>query len=1131
MAELTPEQARAVEADAPRVFVSAGAGTGKTRLLVARYMRAVLQDGSFPAELPTVTFTRKAAAELRNRIRLGLLAAGRTEIAWSLDTAPIGTIHSLCSALLRSDPMAAGVDPGFTVLEDEQSAILRSHAFELAWRATVEGVRPGEIDLVGRLQSSLRQEIPPLYVGLRGLGCDRPRFTPTAPPDLIEAKQRLGSVLSRLLDELRSLELAGAAADNADRARECLEWLPGVRPGWEDLDAVDRFRPLLTVGKATKELFSACRDELTAFRQVLGAHTLIPLAEFADRLLVRFDAEYRVLKAARGALDFNDLELRALDMVTRGARPFGDRCRLMVDEFQDTNALQVALLEALDPASFLTVGDVHQSIYAFRGADVEVFVRQEQVCRAESGDTSLVTSLRDNFRSRGAVLDVVNRIFAQDPLFGSAYAPLEARRIGDAPRGEADEAQNEDRRGLLAPAVEIIAVDRRQAGAGDATDTEAFAVADRISRLLNDEGWRPRDVVILSHTLNGVHAYEDALAERDIPAYVVHGKGYFRREELFDVLSLLRSLVNPYDDLSLVTALRSPLGSVGDDVLLLLRMQSESMGGVSLWEALQQGDVAGADSDDAARLRLFTARIASLRRRVGSHGLSSLLAESVEAFDYDLVLLQAPDGRRRFGNVRKLMRLADEFEALEGPDLAGFIKHLDLRRDLTADREGNAALLAEDDDVVRMMTIHQAKGLEFPVVVLTGMGRSPRRSRSDLSFGRDGGVAVSIARDDDTNLGGRIALGPAEEILDARALMEREESVRLYYVAMTRAEERLVLVGLNKPADTGTLLAQVLGALGVAVGEPQDGEVLRPQADLDLVVYRRSPSPEVPGVVAQEAWAAAPAAPPPLAEGLRRAGVQRISFSALAHYDRCPRGYYLERVLGLHRVPGRDPGGLEHVVDQDFEHGREPGGIPVGLLVHAALESLALGSEPSPEVLQGVLRAAASRSADVPGGDVLGGPEHLDRAAALVRAFWRSPLAQDPTRSLARTEVPFVFSRKDVLVTGALDLLYAGPDRWWAVDYKSNRLAGRTVEEAAREYERQADLYALACLLGGAPRVTLSFLFLERPEEPVSRVFETTDRARLELALDTALEGIQAGRFPRREQECAACSLSEVCMV
>ena len=512
-------------------------------------------------------------------------------------------------------------------------------------------------------------------------------------------------------------------------------------------------------------------------------------------------------KTALGLLDFNDVEIRALELMDSGVHPYADAARLMVDEFQDTNGLQCRLIEKLGVATVLTVGDLYQSIYGFRGADIEVFRNHERTVRAGAAGEVFHTRLSLNFRSRGAVLDVINRVVGHPGLFGEGFTDLVAARARDEAR-----AGLPDERGALSPAVELVVLGRGAPSGEDATwqENEARVVADLVSGLVREQGWRPRDVVVLLRALTQVHELEEALVAQGLPSYVVQGRGYYDREELGDLFALLRCLVNPHDDVSLVTALRSPLGAVRDDILYLLRIQSDRLGGTSLWEAMREHELEGAESADAERLRLFRERIETLRVRLGAPGLSELIDASVTAFSYDLVLLQAPDGPRRYANVRKLMLLADEFEALEGPDLAGFVRYLSGRRDLTASREGNAALLAEDDDVVRVMTIHQAKGLEFPVVVIAGMGGSGRTDRPMFPLDRSDRVSLRIPGPSDKRFGEPLVLGPVDDIVQSLDIAHREEEKRLYYVAMTRAMERLLLGRLaerernrGRPLDAG----------------------------------------------------------------------------------------------------------------------------------------------------------------------------------------------------------------------------------------------------------------------------------------------------------------------------------------
>ncbi len=308
-----------------------------------------------------------------------------------------------------------------------------------------------------------------------------------------------------------------------------------------------------------------------------------------NRLLARFHERYEGLKRQRGVLDFADLELRThalLAGVRSECRPvFGERSRVMIDEFQDTNELQCSILESLGSAGVLMVGDERQSIYRFRGADVKVFTRRLDGVMSpgttadEREDACRLHTLDINYRSRAEVLAFINHLFAQEDFFGPDFVALQcgAAQRDDTSAGAAcGNPPEPSAEGVTEHSVvEVLAVER---GEGEGTSgpkpliqqAEAQASAWAVERLLRDEGWEPRDLVILSPALTYAELYRDALRARNIPAYVVRGKGYYSREEIADVRCLLQVLVNPHDDLALVTVLRSPLVGLSDDALYLL---------------------------------------------------------------------------------------------------------------------------------------------------------------------------------------------------------------------------------------------------------------------------------------------------------------------------------------------------------------------------------------------------------------------------------------------------------------------------------------------------------------------------------------------------------------------------------
>jgi ATP-dependent helicase/nuclease subunit A len=1132
--ELTPQQRAILECEADEVFVTAAAGSGKTALLVEKYLRALLDERAPMERIVTVTFTRKAAAEMRERIRGRLLALGITDLAWAVDDAPIGTIHSLCTRLLRARVVEAGVDPVFRVLDEEQARILSFEAMEAAWNGLVATASTGELEMLSRHRHALRSDIPKAWNHLRQAGVAVPSLGPPDPGDLEADRSVFAGALAEFSAQVdHGAGLKGRAEANWERLVRCEQWLPGARPEWDDIERAGDFSPNLNCG-ALKPVFLAFKEELLRFRGSLGRHYLARLQVLADRLMAGYDREYAESKSALGALDFSDLEIEA-DRLLNGRSGGSDSAdHVLVDEFQDTNTLQCRILDNLGARRKLTVGDRYQSIYRFRGAEVEVFDERQVDVERRAGvvppgsdsPASAVHSLTVNFRSTEPLLRTFNRIFGHEEWWGDRFPAL------SHPDSESIPAEPE-----LRPSVEVIVVDPDLQVEEECTDDqgieasvpakrspgpEALAVADRVVGLLT-EGRRKREIVVLIRAFTHVDEFEEALRARGIDTYVVQGRGFFRSEEIADVLELLNVLVNPHDDRSLFSVLRSPLMGLPDDVAYLLRVAADEKGGRFLWDAIRGGAPADMSPQYAEPLARFEASVSRLRSRLGAPGLASLIEAAVEEFDYDLVVLRAAHGRRRLANLRKLMRLAEEFEAVEGPDLAGFVRHIRHREDIGGERESSAPTLAEEEDVVRIMTIHKAKGLEFPVVIIPGMGSSgPASDRASIRATKGGTtLRATVGRD-------AVTLGPYDSVKEMDRQQAIEEEKRLYYVGCTRAEELLILFGAAKegctPADQ-TPLSRVLRALGdpdVSPGaEPAPVADLAGAATVKAVRSSAGDAPDPDGSPPREDEQACPA---PGLLHLPRIGtpVTRVSFSAIEQYAECPRRYYLERVLGF------DPdlfGSLE--ANGPPDGGGSDGGAvgrAVGTIVHGILEKVGLGEPPPPSDL----RQKVEESASALGYDL--GSEHLERAATLVSAYWESPVprwvaAGDRT---AR-EQAFLFAHRSLTVSGVLDLLVETGREWTVVDFKTNRLEDRTLEAAAAHYSLQSRLYGLAGLLFGAERVRVAFLFLERPESPVVATYRQEDMPILRAALDESLEGLLIGDFSSKGEYCRQCVMQGLC--
>jgi ATP-dependent helicase/nuclease subunit A len=1088
MTRFTDEQADAVARRSEPLLLSAAAGSGKTSVLVERFVAAVREDAIAPGKILAITFTERAAGELRSRVRARLLELGDREAARDTEAAFVGTFHGFCARVLRAHPLAAGLDPEFTIIDEGPAGRLREDAFKQALREFLVGERAAAVDLlaaygVDRVNAMVEQ----VYRELRSRGQRLPRLPAPAP---------------------------SAAAENTD------------------VDA---------------EAALACA--------------------LLDELLRGYGVAYEQLKHRRGAVDFDDLELLTGELLAarEGVRAaWSDRFELlMVDEFQDTNARQLAILRALDRGNLFTVGDELQSIYGFRHADVSLF-RERRAQLAAQGASLLLTR---NFRSSEPLLDVINAVFVER---FAGYTPLVAGRV-DAGVADADEPADAKARDG-GPQVELLLTSTRgweqheelaesiAAGLPHAQlwrQAEARLLAQRVAELVDAGHARAGEVVVLLRASGDLEVFERALQLCGLRTLAAVG-AFWGHQQIGDLIAYLRTVANPLDEEAVYAALASPLAGCSRDCLALLADGAHDQR-KGVWETALQalgGDgqrALGLAPADHAALSDFAARVQAERAGAARHSLSELIERAIGASGYREHVLSLDWGERRLANVHKLLRLARRFEASEGRDLRAFLDHVAYLTDAVK-VEPDAPVEGVEPDAVRLMTIHAAKGLEFPVVCLADLGRQPNTQTPDLLV--DGGrVGLRLMRLD----GARST--PAldyEELCRERREREAEEEDRILYVAMTRARERLLLSGAvdferwprSRQAPSaiswlGPALAADLPAL-VAAGEAAVHDLPIGPAGLVSVRCQLSSPASVGSVLRPERLARTVGAHVPAADngdgsdgGERRqehgaslaatdalGGEQlsllidgappstpapapattpelsTLSYTSLSELERCGYRYYLERVLGLaeDRSAARaDP------VHRGLEARAR------GTLIHRLLERLDFAGEDAP---------TAARVTEVARqlGLRLGGGEREEIAALIAAALQAEPARRAARARTLLREYPFAFSLApgQPLISGVIDLLAQEHDDCMLVlDYKSDRVGARIDLHALveREYAIQRLLYALAVLRGGAQRVEIVHWFLERPHEPVSARFGAGERAELEQQLLAHVASARARGF------------------
>src|SRR5215210_7749483 len=1096
---LNDEQRAAVEAEG-RVFVSAGAGTGKTAVLVERFVRAVCDGGIDVESILVITYTRKAAAELRGRIRSELRRGGRPDLGRELDGAWIATIHGFCNRLLKAYPFEAGLDPRFRELDDAQASVLAGEAFDRALAEFCATEEPDRLQLLATYGTrALRRMLTGIYETLRSAG--RPLVLELGDrPPLEERVGVLREAARCLADDRDATELQRA---NASQIVELLD--ADLRP--------DRLLDL-SAHRARGERAATYEEARRALEQTALDEVAMRDRDLLQHLLDGFAARYAEAKQREGALDFEDLQLAARDLLHEHPE-IREREHLrfrtiMVDEFQDTNRLQCELIDLVvdgpgRPDVFF-VGDEFQSIYGFRHADVDVFRER----RALEGGALALTR---NYRSRPEVLAAVNHLFGDE--FGDEFQPLAAS--GDFPDP------------VFGHPVELLVTDKGSfAGTGTHwRRAEAERIARRVRELVDAGDAAPGEVVLLFAAGTDAEWYEEELRRVDLPTYRATGRGYFGQQQVVDLLSYLRLLHNRYDDQALLAVLASPFVGISNDALVLIRRAASKR---PLFTGIEKAPPPELDERDARLVRAFRQRYDRLVAQLPRLSLERLCERIVSEHDYDLAVLAQWDGRRRYANLRKLARLARSYEELRGPDIDGFVRFV---RDQEAVGAKELEAVAEEEgaDAVRLLTIHAAKGLEFKVVVVADAGRDrPPTGGDEILALSDGRFGFRVA---DPLTSKRRGAFDYEAVRAAREAEERAERLRLYYVAMTRAIDRLIVSGAidrDSAADASTPLGWVLARLDCAAelaragGEPLELE----RADARVVVRLHRPD-AVPveteqmdgeGQLALFDHTAAPP-PAPSAPTLPPLGalpepplhhVRRLSFTALSLFETCGYRYYAERVVGMRGGESESPGevGLS--------------GTAIGSAVHGELELVDLDAPAVPEGLEERVRASYPTVT----------VDELERIRTLVGAYCASALAMRVAglEGVAK-EQHFTFEHDGVLLHGFLDVHHRAGEEALVVDYKSNALGDESpVEIVERSYALQRLVYALACFRAGAGRVEVVYQFLERADAPVASVFERGEIAQLEAGVSAAIERLRAGDFRPRPSEfgCAGCpALDVVC--
>ena len=901
LSTLMPQQLQIVKTLDRPLFVSAGAGSGKTFTLTRRIVYALSpESGPFVEHLDQVlaiTFTKDAAAEIRDRVRRALIDEGMDEEALTVDDAWISTIHGMCSRILRAHALELGIDPEFTVLTDADELMDQAVEHVLA-RATAPDAAP---ELAASLKSlyawyPMAGEGGPFGAGttIKGLVRELLELSSQLPGGMDDVHVARGQAdTSALADAYRAA--LGASKAATEKAQVALDAIDEFEASGKTMADAARLMMSCTMPRASKafpkeqvELLKA--EAADAFINIVlacGGPALDALVGLARSV----EIEYRALKADQSALDNNDL----LRMAYEALRDYpairaayeGRFKMVMIDEFQDTDQMQVDLIRYLTGAgerALCTVGDAQQSIYRFRGAEVEVFRRQERKVGASgtveaatgAGAASTVPTgelvkLVRNFRSHDEVLRYVARVFDGDN--------------GGLMQGFLDLEASDGRKDTL-----VAKASRRQAlfvaggSTQDRTQAKARAIAERF-RALSDAGQPQGGMVLLLGRMTNADVYAQAFRDQGLDCVIAGGSVFAQAAEVQTVRALVCALANPADTAQgLMPLLASPMFALGAQEFLALATKLDEQTGETSRRNIDAGIMSDSDVPGLQDLPLVTRAREVLRyalRRVGRDSFAAIAHDVVNASGWFVRLAQrGPEGKAIAANVLKALDAVAEAEAEFGNSPRSIALVFDR---FLAGKEAPGALNEEGDGAVRIMTVHASKGLEYPVVAVAECF-GVRKSSGAAQMGRvEGGAQVvalparfdgvkladgTFVKGDDVKKqfehafkGKGASLWLSPELMDdvcatgspAEAFvrlrnddlqLSLEERARLLYVAMTRARE-LVILAMDAGVSRGKVTAPTFDAETDLTYDvlrrilPTDGLDM-PQLDADRLVFDNS---------------------------------------------------------------------------------------------------------------------------------------------------------------------------------------------------------------------------------------------------------------------------------------------------
>ncbi len=1209
--KLTDSQKKCIEITDRDLCVVAGPGSGKTHVLVERFANLVIKHKVPINEILTLTFTEKAANEMKERAARSFEEKGMEKERQAIESAYLSTIHGFCSRLLRENAIEAGIDPQFRVMDELKAGRMKEQTLDDTFRKRTDektletflnSIFWKQTDPKKSRLKSFKENLIQLHEKIRNacVPISENVNTDDLTQDIVNTCKIVESLINKIIAICSDKSLTPKTREKIDYVLE--KWsasdlqnnIEGLLRGKEKssqkegftLSLLNKVKAIqnsitLQVSKEVKGPLGNLRDKLNnligLLVEVYSTSIKIVLRDF----LVNFDTAYLERKKAEGLIDFTDLEVETIKLLENSEHIASEIKRkfryILVDEFQDISMLQKTLIDLIrSKDNLFVVGDAKQSIYGFRNADVEIF----QNIQKDSERESLV-SLNENFRSRPQILDFINYVF--NTLWSCRPASLEEDDI------ERTAPATDDTQQLKAgaefsdkpfPSVEIIVAEGKDKT--EARKWESMEIAKRIRDIVDNGEIRItnkrelernisyRDFAILFRSTTDIKLYEHSLLHFNVPYYVVSGRGFFNTTEITDLINLLKVIESPLDEINLSAVLKSPFVGIDDDVLYWMtdyihNNNEKKFLCQALDEVCSIKEIEAHSKNMIIQFTQFLKEVQRIKPRTSLWGLISFILKKTE---FQSKMLLFSNGKKRYANLLKLIELCknqEEFEPLTLKDFIEIVENYKFREI----RESEAPVESEEDDVVKLITTHSAKGLEFPVVIVADTDRSNTRPPEYFVFSKNHGISFKIL-----NPSTNEAEVPRsyERIIQETKDKELQESKRLLFVAITRAQEHLIISGgINKTramgdSDKGNWYNYISSSLCLDSNPEDNPEIIKlddnkhGQNSSGIVEIKHTRVKEENKPSGQngsgktkrfntiklltqhkkEIETGNNIKTPLPSKEIVKTGEDILStithnveidnshyvysVTEILKFHFCPQLYYFNSILGLQGMseqmqtePNYDEGEDGNRLKDDEIPGHEMGNI-----VHRVFKKY---NYPEGNLKEYIKRELKIHSPDT-------NKKSIDLIANWVNLFYNSKIGQEiVSGKLHKRETSFIFNYRHNLIRGQIDLFcFNKKGLLKIIDYKANDITIDEIPEKVKLYQLQMQLYARALETIYGKKVDETILYFLVPNKPV--VIDTTEEAGKELdsTLDNFFTAHKDGRFKKNiDYKCGRCEYRIIC--